>query len=502
MHAVRRSIQYICICLAAAFSNCAFADYVVNRIDYIDAVTGARAPYTVLWATNNNGQTLGNASLDQQTFFNFVYDPATGNFTVIPQPDGFDGVIVSATAIGMNDSGAITGSTFDFNTFIAGGFVLADGVYKFFSAPAWADTNPRTIGNASAAHAQGLVVGYVDDGIFATTDSTSAFVYDPATGAFATLNGTNSFDTFGHGQNSAGQITGHIFSDGSGRLQGYWGFVFTPSTANDPLLGGSTAYFRVNGLPTRARGINDKGTIVGFVRNPSTLGNLTFVGTLAGFEFIDFPDANTGPVCPSGFRPGAAADHINNAGQITGQLTDNSCNARGFIATPVSRPTGTTPGGAFTFNVNVTAGEPTFINLPVALAYDYAVGHDDPRFAAVRLPLGIGDNKFVLVVGDRAYPLNAGQLFDFRAHGFTKGVKHFRVACIDPAAMLDAGNAAAFPTQLVFTDSGTFTGTQKPLANATGRDDDAGGVPGQPMTQDECRQRLLSLRGAGGENAD
>lgn len=498
MH-VRRSINSVCVFLAAFFSGSAFADYVVNRIDYIDAATGTRAPYTVLWTTNNNGQTLGNASLDLQTFFNFVYDPATGNYTVIPQPAGSDGVNTGVTATGMNDSGVITGGTFDFNTFIFGGFVFTDGVYNFFSNPSWADTNPRTIGNATPAHPQGLVVGYLDDGLFESQDSTTAFVYDPVTGAFGTIDGTNSFDTFGHGQNSAGQITGHVFSDGSVRAPSYWGFLFTPSTGNDPLLGGSTTYFRVNGLPTRARGINDKGTITGFVRDPATRGNLTFVGTLAGFEFIDFPDANNGTICPSGFRAGASADAINNAGQVTGQLTDNSCNARGFIATPVSRPTGTTQSGASTFNVNVAAGEPTFINLPVALAYDYAVGHDDPRFAAVRLPLGIGNNKFVLVVDDRAYAVNAGQLFDFREHGFKKGVKRFRVACIDPAAMLDPGNSAAFPTQLVFAETGTFTGTQKPLGNETGDDD---GGSGQPMTQDECRQRLLSLRSAGGERDD
>jgi hypothetical protein len=501
MHAVRRSIQHICICLAAAFSNCAFADYVVNRIDYVDAVTGARAAYTVLWTTNNNGQTLGNASYDLQAFFNFVYDPASGNFSVIPQPSGFDGVITSATATGMNDSGAITGGTFDFNTFVFGGFVLADGVYKFFSHPAWADTNPRTMGNATPAHPQGFVVGYLDDGLFETMDSTTAFVYEPATGAFVTIDGTNSFDTFGHGQNSAGQITGHVFSDGSQRLPGYWGFLFTPGSGTDPMLGGTVNYFRVNGLPARARGINGKGITVGFVRPQSTLGTRAFVGTLSSFELIDVPDAN-GSGCAGGNRPGTSAEHINDAGQITGQLTDNSCNNHGFIATPAWRPTGTAPGGGFRFNVNVTAGEPTFINLPVALAYDYAVGHDDPRFAAVRLPLGIGNNKFVLVVGDRAYAVNAGQLFDFRAHGFEKGVKRFRVACIDPATMLDPGNAAAFPTQLIFAEGGTFTGIQKPLVNATGRDDDDGGASAQPMTQDECRQRLLSLRAAGSEDAD
>jgi len=105
-----------------------------------------------------------------------------------------------------------------------------------------------------------------------------------------------------------------------------------------------------------------------------------------------------------------------------------------------------------------------------------------------RLPLGLGSNKFIVAVRHKAFAVNAGQLFDFREHGFKKGVKAFRVACIDPAARLDPVNSLAFPTELTFVEAGKFTGTQQPLVTATGDDDLNDG----PASQSECRQRLLS----------
>jgi hypothetical protein len=56
-----------------------------------------------------------------------------------------------------------------------------------------------------------------------------------------------------------------------------------------------------------------------------------------------------------------------------------------------------------------------------------------------------------------------GEWFDFREHGFRKGVDGFRVGCIEVAAALDPANPQAFPTGLKFVAAGQFTGTQKPL---------------------------------------
>ncbi len=443
------AIRWAFVLVAAVFSSSVFGDYVANRIDYVDPSNGTVANFTQLWSINNRGNALGFGSFDSGvTGFSFVYDPATGNYLRLPQPPGFDGITSFAQAVGINDAGVMTGATFE-PTGIRS-FTLKDGVFTFFSIPGWAET------------------------------------YDPVTSASATLN-TPSLFTIAHGQNVLGQIVGNIFSDGSSLAFGRWGLMFTPTTGVDPMLGGTVNYFRVNGMRTAARGINDNGLIAAAVYDAAGA-TQTYVGTSSGFQLVNVP-GSTGPQCPDGFTlPGTFPEHISNARQVAGIFTDSACNTHGFIATPASLPTSTTRSGAYTFSVDVAASEPTFISAPTAIAYDYALGKDDPRFASVRLPLGIGNNKFIVAVRHKAFAVNAGQLFDFRAHGFEKGVKAFRVACIDPAARLDPVNSLAFPTELAFVEAGRFTGTQQPLVTATGDDDRSDG----PTSQSECRQQLLS----------
>jgi hypothetical protein len=485
--------QLLAVLAVTVFPSLVFGDYVLNRVDYIDPATGAVAPYSQLWSLNNNGQAIGFASYDGgATGFSFVYDPASGNYVTPPQPPGFDGVTSSAGALSINDAGVMTGATSEPTG--SRGFIFAAGVYTFFSNSAWPNTIPRTIGNPTGAHPHGLIVGYLDNGSPDTPDSVG-FVYDPVTSRFLIFDETHSSQTIAHGQNAAGRIVGSLIGDGVARASGPWSFMFTPTTAGDPMLGGTMSFFRIDGNRTRARGITDKGVIAAGVVEPTGVMR-TYVGTAGNFHVI------TGLTCADGSPTFAFPEQINNAGQVAGILTDSVCKNSGYIATPASLPTGTTRNGAATFNVNVAAGEPMFINLPVAPGYDYAVGKHDPRFASVRLPIGIGSNKFVLVVGRRAFALNAGQLFDFREHGFRKGVKAFRVACVDPAA-IDAANPSPFPTGLTFAKAGTFTGTQKPRAAAASEHDDDGEAPStHPLTQAECRQRLLALRDAGGPNED
>jgi hypothetical protein len=480
------AIRCAFVLAAAVFSSSAFGDYVANRIDYVDPSNGAVANFTQLWSSNNKANALGFASFDGGvTGFSFVYDPETGNYVRLPLPPGFDGITTFANPIGINDAGVMTGQAFE-PTGIRG-FTLKDGVFTFFSIPGWVETSARTIGNPTAAHPQGLVVGLVDDGVLDTSESSNGFVYDPVTSASATLN-TPSFFTIAHGQNALGQIVGNIIADGSSLASGNWGFLFTPTTGTDPMLGGTVSYFRVNDKRTRARGINDTGLIAAAVQDATGGSTQTYVGTSGSFQLVNVP-GSTGSACPDNlFPPGTFPEHISNAGQVFGQATDSACNTHGFIATPASLPTGTTAAGALTFSVDVTASEPIFISVPTGIAYGYALGEHDPRFASVRLPLGMGNNKFVVAVRHKAFAVNAGQLFDFRAHGFKKGVKSFRVACIDPAARLDPVNSLAFPTELTFVEAGKFTGTQQPLATATGDDD----VNDGPTSQPECRQRLLS----------
>ena len=502
--------------LVALFARTAFGEYVVNQIDYVDPATGAVASATELWSSNKNANTLGLASIDGgATFFSFVYDPASGDYARIPLPPGFDGVTTFVSPAGINDAGVIVGSTFepDENApfgFKQRGFILKEGVYSFFAHPGWANTLARTISNPTPAHPDGLVAGHVDDGLLEGPRSWRGIVHDPqapAPSAFMTIDMVDGTFVLPHGQNASGRIVGSIFGfggsfDDDGVLAlGQWGFLFTPATGTDPMQGGNVDYFRINnaghvvppgedGRRTFARGLNDHGVMALAVQSPTLDSRKTdtYVGNATtGFQPINVPGGNDGPRCENFAFRGLFPEHLNNTGQVFGEFVDSACNQHGFIATPASLPVDTTSTGAHRYSVDVTADAPVFISAPTATGYLYAAGWRDPAFAGVRLPLGFGDNKFVLIAGLRAFAVNAGQLFDFRAHGFEKGVRAFAVACIDPAARQHPVNSLAFPTELAFVGAGKFSGVQQPFPDLTER-----GFP--PPSSADCRQSLLSLR--------
>ena len=495
---MRHRIASFAFILAAACGAPAAlaATYAVNQIDYVDPVTHATAFATTLWGNNNSGKVIGNAQMDAAgtIAFSFVYDPSVGSFTRITPPAGVDPTLFGA--ISINDSDDIAGTLFDG---VGGGqgFIQAGGVTTFFSHPAHTATSARTMSNHTALHPQGLVVGfaYDFDPVSGAFTASTGFLYDPVAHTFTDIPGTSSPFTIAQGLNIAGQAVGHIQNAAPPRFSG---FLYTPTGA-DPMAGGTTSTFNILGFRTKARGINDHGILTMAVTDDVTTGAThTYVGTSSGFELIPVPNT-TGPACVDGTAPNSFPEGLNNAGVITGILNDNSpsCAQHGFIATPSALPTGTTSSGAYTFSIDVVPNTPYFLDPAVAIGYDYEIGKKDPRFASVRLPLGIGDNKYVLVVGNKGFDLNAGQLFDFRAHGYKKGVKGFRVACIDPAAMLDPVNSLAFPTEVTFVDAGRFTGTQQPLTHAKYHGDDLG-----TMTQAQCRAKLIGASDGGGPGPD
>ena len=412
--AIPAALRSLLLAGALAFANAASAAYVYNVVEYPGAV------YTDVRAINNAGQIAGYASLDGATNFSFTY--AAGVFTPLPASP------MQTSALGMNDLGVVVGGA---GTAPEQGFVYQAGAYTFFSRPGWTNTEARAINNA------GLVTGwsYETDALGAFTAS-SGFIYDPASATFTDIPVAGALFVIAQGINTAGQVVGSAGLPGVQQA-----FLRAP--------GGAISMFQVAGSPTRARGINDTGLITGFVSAGAA--THAFLGNSLGFQLLDVPAAAS-----------TFGESINNAGQVSGVWFDASDNAHGFIATPAVLPTGTTSGGAYTFGVDVVPDVPIFIDPPVAVGYDYAIGRHDPRIASVQLPIGVGDSLYALKVDGRKFVVTGGEWFDFRAHGFPHGVAGFRVGCIETAAALDPRNPQAFPTGLTFVASGRFTGTQRP----------------------------------------
>jgi hypothetical protein len=310
------------------------------------------------------------------------------------------------------------------------GFIFNGGSYAYFSHPGWPITVARDISNSN------LVTGYAQDD---TLGGSVGFIYNPFTSTFTDITIPGSFFTIAQGINDAGQVVGSAVMVGG-----------TQAWLREP--GGAVTLFQIGGNPTRARGINDVGLITGFM----TVGtvNQGFVGTSAGYETLMVPGSDH--TFPEG---------INNAGQVVGLYYSGggAMTIRGFIATPAAMPTGTTSSGAYTFSVAVIPGFPIFIDPPVAVGYDYAIGKGNPRIATLRLPIGIGDSRYKVKVNGRKFDLAGGVELDFRANGFPNGVSDFRVSCIEVDAMVDPANPQAFPTGLTFMAAGMFTGTMKPI---------------------------------------
>jgi len=402
--------------LALFLAAPAWATYVFNTINYPGST------FTDVRGINNSGHVVGYASLDGVNNFSFLY--AAGGFSPLaPSP-------LHPSALGLNDADVVVGST---TTTPEQGFIYSGGTYTFFSRPGWTNTEARAISNS------GLVVGfsYETDAVGGITSS-SGFIYNPATSAYTDIPVPGSPFVIAQGINNAGQVVGSaLFLPG-----GQQGWLRQPA--------GTLSFFQVDAESTHARGINDVGLITGFINGAAA--NSGFVGTSSGFELLDVPGAAS-----------TVGESVNNAGQVAGLWFDAANVSHGFMATPATMPTGTTAGGAYTFSIAVVPNVPIFIDPKVAVGYDYQTGRKDPNIAAVQFPIGIGDSLYLLKVDGKKFVVAGGEWFDFREHGFHKGVDGFRVGCIEASAALDPANPQAFPTGLKFVAAGTFTGTQKPL---------------------------------------
>jgi hypothetical protein len=490
---VRSSAKLFFVLLVAFVPVSATADYVFRAVEYPSPTV---LTYNSLWGitSGGNAKLIGNVSFDGLNTRGFKYDAsvtrgagggASRAFTLIPLPPGR----TSMGALGINEAGVIVGSLEDGQTG-SKAFVLEAGVYTVYTRPGWEATEFRSINDT------GLITGWswhIDPstGYIGSPDgiipASTGFIFNRATGVYTDFSvpGASVHALYiTHGINNAGQAVGsanfyEVGTDPSTRPIRDIGFLRQPDGTISTIVvdGGSP-----HAISTKARGINDNGLIAGTTRDASN-NDQVFVGNSSGFQVLSLPSLAL-PDAVAGFAEGIGHD-----GQIIGIWWDTAGRQRGFMATPAALPVGTSADGTFTFSVAVVPNTPIFIDPPVALAYDYAIGRKNPRFGTVRFPIGIGDSEYILVVGKKAYPLNGGQLFDFRTDAKKKkGVKSFRVACIDPAAGLDPVNSLAFPTEVSFVRAGMFTGSQKPLTEIRSR--------GHAITdRAQCMQVLLKNGG-------
>ena len=160
---------------------------------------------------------------------------------------------------------------------------------------------------------------------------TVGFIYDPKSGTFTDLNPT-SFFTIAQGINSKGDVVGssNFFPDddpcvGSGNPFLRYGWLRAKN--------GTVTYFSVNGSHTSARGINDKGSIVGFFRDLDDGGK--FKGYIAELDGSQCQLLTVGPndILDVMGSDANFVQGINNKGVISGGA-DIGGSSPGFIARP------------------------------------------------------------------------------------------------------------------------------------------------------------------------
>jgi len=289
--------------IAIAYSGFASAAYTLIPFDYPGSMQ------TQGFGINGRLQVAGFTDK-----VGFIYDFVHKSFSVLPP--GPSGLL--AEPIGLNDLGISVGTLVDTSTGnVVTGFVFDGSSYTLLDHGS--GTQGRGINNA------GFITGFTATG---EGDTTTPWFYDPRPNQLIDIAIPGPF-TIIQGINSAGDIVGstrglepdQIFP---GSVFGLYGFVRT--------LSGSITFFRVNGLKTRVRGINDLGQVVGsFDDNDGlTKGFITAAPSGGGYVTVSIPATEyiVAPGYDVTFPLG-----INNAGFISGTVNDLAGTvSRGFVA--------------------------------------------------------------------------------------------------------------------------------------------------------------------------
>ena len=246
----------------------------------------------------------------------FVYDSKKDTFTDVAPAAGFAGTSV----LGIDDAGNIVGSVISLDELTESGFIRSkQGTFTFFQHPdAFSSTTPRAVNN------KGLVTGYRDreDGLLV------GFIYDPKTETFTDIPDEESLLTIAHGINSKGEVVGNSFYEPSNVPCGFAPFASLGWLRS---ADGTVTYFQINGESTRARGINDRGDIVGFVNANGLIKGFNVQLNGSQCQSISVADGDLLQVMEfeTTFPEG-----ITNSGNIVGTASNFDGPLHGFIVTP------------------------------------------------------------------------------------------------------------------------------------------------------------------------
>lgn len=286
------------------------AGYQFEIVDY------PGAPQTQILGINDRGVAVGSGfGFTNISSITFQYDSKKKLITVVPAASGFS----ETDVLGINDSGVMVGAVTSLDGSTISAFIRGkDGTFRVFRQPGWDNTQARGINNS------GVVCGFS-----ASADNSSlvGFIYDPSRNTFTSV--FPSPLTIIAGINNRGQVAGsvYLFGDAAypGSPEGLYSFVRNAD--------GRVTLFRVNGVPTRARGITDSGVVTGFLNDPTTTykGFVTKLQDSPGYQAVSISAAS---LLANPLGGETLALGITNRGVVSGAATDAAGNSHGFIATP------------------------------------------------------------------------------------------------------------------------------------------------------------------------
>jgi hypothetical protein len=248
----------------------------------------------------------------------FYYRPRTQAYTPIPTISGFE-----ATEVwNINDSDTVVGIAHSLDYSVETAFTRdANGNVHLLSHPGFPYSEGQGIND------EGMVVGEAWN---ADYSEATGFLYNPADHSY--IDFMPSVDTEVHGINSHGEVAGMVtLSAGTAYANspaGNYGFIRT--------IGGSITLFRVNGMDTYARAINEEGVVAGEVFDAS--------GNASGFVIAPDGLATHCRRAPTHYRsvtvplllvPGQAQTYVQavtGEGSLAGVTIDADGGTHGFVA--------------------------------------------------------------------------------------------------------------------------------------------------------------------------